>query len=352
MWTAASAMLAAVVIGGCEGRAPEQTGGTFVLMPVATFGLDSGMGALESVPVMSPPIDGKYHVITTPWGRGDHLPRVFDAGGRYVATIGTAGAGPGEFSSAEMVHTSADTVLIHDRNLKRMTWMVPPSTVVRSVPWPERPFTMIELPDGSFVSTSGDFDRGAPMVHLSRDGNVLREFGDVPPAESFEGRIRQLANDPRGGFWSVRATRRYELQQWSAPGELANTYALSTDWFPTIPREVQPSPTAPPSALLTAMWVDSVGTVWTVGLAADPQWYEAFDDEPVSTADRGGYPVRDIERLYDTMIERWDPKTQTLLFSERRDEVYAIAAGPWLMARMTENGDGFVKVELVRVVPR
>jgi hypothetical protein len=183
-------------------------------------------------------------------------------------------------------------------------------------------------------------------------GTVLRQFGDVPADGQFESTNRLLAIDPRGGFWSARGSRRYELQQWRAPGELANTYERSTASFPAITREARISPTEPPSAQLSAMWVDSVGTVWIVGAAADPEWYTAIGSEQVSQMGHDVYPVLDFDRLYDTMIERWDPKTPTLLFSERLDEVCLLSAGPWSRGRQTEDGDGFVKVELVRVVPR
>jgi hypothetical protein len=211
---------------------------------------------------------------------------------------------------------------------------------------------MIELADGSFVSTPGNFDRRPPMVHVSRDGTVQREFGAMLEQGTIESRNRILAVDPNGGFWSARGLLRYELQQWSAPGVLANTYELSTAWFPTTLRQQAASPTSPPSAFLSAMWVDSVGTVWIVGGAADPEWYTAIGSEKVSQGDHEVYPVLDIDGLYDTMIERWDPKTQKLLFSERLDKAYLVSAGPWLLGHQTENGDGFVKVEVVRVVPR
>ncbi len=351
LWTAASAMLAAVVIGGCEGSGPEQTGGTFVLMPVATFGLDTGAGALSSVPVMSAPIGGTYHVVTTPYGRGRELPRVFDVGGRYVSTLGSFGAGPEEYGTAEMVYASGDTALIHDRELKRMSFFVAPSTVVREVPWTERPYTMIELADGSFVQSPGNFDPRPPMLHVSRDGRVLREFGDAPIDANIEPRYRVLARDPAGGFWSARGSLSYELQHWTAPGELQATYQLVAPWFPREPQRTQHSPSQPPSSFVRDMWVDSLGMLWIVSATSDEQWYEALG--PAEQVEGSTYfPVLDPDKFYDTMIERWDPKAKAVVFSERLDAYYGVSAGPWLLGHQTENGDGFVKVELVRVVPR
>jgi hypothetical protein len=85
--------------------------------------------------------------------------RLFDAGGRYLRTIGGAGDGPGEFASAPSIAGLAgDTAYVFDLRSERLTSfdlegeMLEAITLgSESVP---RPRSLLRLTDGSYLSTS------------------------------------------------------------------------------------------------------------------------------------------------------------------------------------------------------
>ena len=135
--------------------------------------------------------------------------RIFDPRGRWVATFGRTGAGPGEFRRIEWVAHSGDTAWFYDSNLQRVTAVLLTSTprLLGTMPITatgsrERYFVMGRLPDGRFVVTtnvSPTFD-GPPGVHrlpgstgiVSRTGDgTVTWLGDFKSAAIF-------AHDPAG----------------------------------------------------------------------------------------------------------------------------------------------------------
>jgi hypothetical protein len=345
-----AASLGALSACGAEQVAPDNPT-QFRLQPVVTIGAAPDTGQLPSIPNITPLLGGQYHVVSTPWGRGKWLPRVYDVRGGFVAEIGREGSGPGEFRGAEMVFATGDTAMIHDASLQRMHFVLPPDSLLRSIPWPSRPFTMLELRDGSFVLTTGDFAPGPPMQHVSRDGQVLEDFGE-PQTSQQQSQHRLFAAAPDGSFWSARSQQRLELQHWRAPGELLATVPLSSDWFTPYDVALPASRTTPPSPVLTAMWTDDAGLVWLVGLVAGERWFEGLSASRTLGDGREFSLVEDADRVFDTIVEVWDPVTPRRLWTERLNRVYATQLGPWLMANTRELDDGHVVAEVVRVVPR
>jgi hypothetical protein len=315
-----------------------------------TIGDGPVAGQLPSPPQISPLIAGQWHIVTTPWGRGKWLPRVYDARGDFLAEVGRAGSGPREYQAAEMVFATGDTAMIHDVSLRRMSFLLPPDSLLRSVPWPERPFSLLELRDGSFVLTNGDFAPGAPLLHVARDGTVLQAFGE--PQSGAVSNHRLLAAAPDGSFWSARSQQRLELQQWRAPGDLVTTLTLDSDWFVPYEKDPPPSLEQPPSPALIAIWTDQDGLLWLVGMAADERWQRGYS-APRDDGDGHQYArVDDPDIVFDAIIEVWDPVSRTRQWSERLDRIYSVQLGPWLMGATQERGDGHVVAEVVRVVPR
>ncbi len=347
-------MLAAVVVSGCGGDVPRAPAtGNFTLEPVATFDAVVGEGALSSPPLITPVLGGTHRVVTTPWGGGERRPRLFDLGGKYLTTLGREGAGPREFQAAELVHATGDTAMIHDIALRRMTFVAPPDSFLRTVVWPHRPYSLHELADGTFVVSTGDFSAGPPMMHLSRTGDLLAEFGEYAAEANQESRHRLFAAAADGGFWSARPWHKYEVQRWRSPGDLVETIRLTASWFPDYGLPQRPSRMTPPSPFLVAMWSDAEGMLWMVGGAPDERWFEGVSAPETLPDGREFARIDDPDRVFDTMIERWDPRTNTRLFSERLDTFYSISPEPWVLGSVRDDGmAGYKLVTLWRVAGR
>ncbi len=352
----ARAIALALVAAGtaaCQGeRATPVATEHFRLEPVVTFSATMGEAALESMPLLTPRLGAGYHVISTPWGKGERLPRVFDSTGRLLLTLGREGAGPNEFRAAEMVYASGDTAMIFDMGARRMTFVAPPDSFLRTVPWQRRPYTLMELKDGSFVISTGDFSPGPAMMHLARDGTLLSEFGDSADQRTQEGRHRVFALSSDGGFWSARTTRRMELQKWRAPGDLETTIPLSASWFRPYDALQRPTETDPPSPGVMGIWEDAAGMVWVVGMVAGERWADGLGSTRALGDGRTYAPIEDPDIVFDTVIECWDPVSRTVRWSQRLDRFYGIQIAPWLMAATRETMLGYHIAEVIRVVPR
>jgi hypothetical protein len=330
--TAASAMLAAVVVSACGDT--DRTAPAFDLVPLATLGDSVGEGAIASVPTVSPRIAGRWYYVATPWGSGTHAPRRYaSTNGAFEGIVGASSA----FGTVEMIHASGDTVLLHDLDRMQMTFLAAPDSVLRTVPWLERPYSLHGLSDGSFVITTGDFSAGPPMLHVSRDGALLREFGTPIETPNTESRYRLFAASRTGGFWSARVSRQLELQKWSAPGVLESTVALNAEWFPRYEREARFGPAVPPSPMLVAFWEDDAGMIWIVGAAPDPQWSDGLGAAVTGEGGQEYYPVVRPDETFDTVIERWDPVKQVRLSSQRLDAFYYTSPEPWTLLSATGN---------------
>ncbi len=350
----AARLVCAALVGASCGRSDvaPPSGERFTLQPVVRFSSTVGDGALESVPLMTPRLAGAYHVVTTPWGTGEKLPRLFDSAGRYLRTLGREGSGPQEFRAAEMVYATGDTAMIFDMGTRQMTFVAAPDAFLRTVPWQHRPYSLMELRDGSFVISTGDFSVAPAMLHVARDGSLLGEFGEPGSPQTQESRHRVFAPAADGGFWSARTQQRLELQKWRAPGDLEATIPLTASWFPRYTEPTFPSQTNPPSPMVLAIWTDAEDMVWIVGLAPGERWFEGMGASRDLGDGRTAARIEDPDKVFDTIIEQWDPASGTRRWSERLDRFYGVQVGPWLMAATRETFLGFQVAEVVRVVPR
>ncbi len=122
--------------------------------------------------------------------------RLFTAEGRYVRTIGRAGEGPGDYRSINRVAWRADTLVVTDGALNRVTWLGSDGRVVRTARISDReapdPDIGILLPemllhDGSVLAQAIPADgaavgagQEAPLLRVSPSGGVLDTIGYVP----------------------------------------------------------------------------------------------------------------------------------------------------------------------------
>jgi len=130
--------------------------------------------------------------------------RLFDSRGRFLRTIGRAGAGPGEFRRIVWVQAvEPDTLLVVDSELRRVTAFDAAGDLLSvtsiagiGVPWPGD----VRLADGSFIllTETGDVwqriragnavadrtDRNTSvLIHYAPDGRLLDTIGRFPGFE-------------------------------------------------------------------------------------------------------------------------------------------------------------------------
>jgi hypothetical protein len=205
----------------------------------------------------------------------------------------------------------------------------------------------VELPDGSLVASVGGYGVEPPLVHLSREGTLYRRFGDVPDDGRPRGQTRQLALASDGTRWSAATERQLTLSRWGTSGALLQHFTPVRDWFPAL-AEIRPvSPDNPPAARVQAIWIDSAGMLWVQGAAADPDWAEGLRRRPGAT--EAPYEVDDPNRVYDGVLDAYDPATGALVASFRDDRLFLSSPEPGLVVTTRTNEDGWYFAEVWRV---
>ena len=133
-------------------------------------------------------------------GQGSLL-RHFDARGRHLRTVGRKGAGPGEFEGLMWVaECGADSVFVYDFVLRRISVFAPNGDFARSFV-PETPVhgrgpSSLACSGGGpmVVSTRtteaveravGPHRLRAPVALVSREGTILRDFGEFPGPDRY-----------------------------------------------------------------------------------------------------------------------------------------------------------------------
>jgi 6-bladed beta-propeller len=125
--------------------------------------------------------------------------RIFDGGGRFVRSIGDAGAGPGEFRYIwDAWLAPPDTLVTFDAGLSRITMFGPDGDVrdmitfeqagsagLAAIPWDR-------FADGSFImrqnrfvpeGTTGNGRSVVPVLRVSAQGQVIDTLGEFPDVD-------------------------------------------------------------------------------------------------------------------------------------------------------------------------
>lgn len=95
---------------------------------------------------------------------------IYDPSGTFIAAFGRRGGGPGEFEDPVSLHWSADTLVVWDRRLRRLSYFNPEGRLLRDV--------RVELPFG------------VSRLEFRQDGRVWAQRGpsySMPPRPDVEG---------------------------------------------------------------------------------------------------------------------------------------------------------------------
>lgn len=161
--------------------APSCSQCSIVLTPILKIGDADGEGVIGRPETVTRDGQGRYYAA---FEEMHGTISVFDAGGRYLQTIGRRGGGPGEYQFISMIHAKrGDTLLVFDSRNRRLTFALPTGQAVRSVRSTINPLSLAELESG--ISSSA-------VTLRMRIALAIRSIGWIRPAR-----------------WSARSAGRY-----------------------------------------------------------------------------------------------------------------------------------------------
>ena len=220
-------VFAATVLAGCGGgdRAQQPDGNGWVVHaePVTEIGRGEGQDALFRVTSAVRLSDGRIAVANA----GTQEIKIFDPQGEHLANLGLRGAGPGEFQVPFWVGTHADSILVWDAALERLTVFDSRGKLARSTQFPpvggSFPSIAGVFPDGSLLLASGTDPATAArqegtawrvsthLVRISPGGQIIDTLATVPSQERYSYRSRdgmgQTVEDLPFGRRTVMAVR-------------------------------------------------------------------------------------------------------------------------------------------------
>ena len=324
-------------------------------------------------PAVSLNMNGRNSKLSTPPisivanSRGDILiargedgpPLVFDQNGMFLRSVGRTGSRPGQYKAAsEITIGPRDTVFIMDRATGSVTVLDPRYELVRSAPGAPGSFSFTLSGDTTALIINAsvpDPERFGNALHsLDLNGNYMKSFaapeGAMLPGAMYP-QMRWLTPRKNGGVWSITAMGRYEIEHWSSDGRLMSRLVRQPPWFPS---SQNPQRTfrveSPRSPINMSITEDSLGYLWIITLVADSRWQEG-----VRANQRNGeehipfVEILDFDRTNDSVVEIIDPRTGTLVASQRFEQMWYRFAAPNLISRFRRQPDGSFLVDIHRV---
>lgn len=317
---------------------------------IMTLGTTDGPGSIAETPRVAVDSRNRYWVIT-----GTELPMVFDSSGRFLASVGAKGSGPGEFQRVLDAVSVGDSMVLFDSGLKRATVVGPDLRSVRTIPAPDiaRTNLVVEWPGNVWqnIQITRPPYAGIPLHRFSyatSPAQLLSSFGPDPAATGAEvGRPHFMMLSVASGerVWAAD-TRRYRLTLWTKEGAKLKTFERQPAWFPAPVFGSPGSKTAPPDPVTRAIQEDSAGLVWVFTSVPSKTWAAAWEDSRKQILRGGEVITRGIafEKLYSTMIEVIDPREGRVVARQLIDGYVAYALPGRRAATLSSDDDGFFRV--------
>jgi hypothetical protein len=296
--------------------------------------------------------NGRFYVFA------DHLAQLYDPAGKYLATIGRVGTGPGETMGAAFpVALPGDSVLVVQPVLSRAAVYDPQLKFARNVSLPGRfaPGRVIQWPDSvllvGLVHTPDRFGFPFHIVSMATPSASLTLSGGPDEVRLAEAETHIVAQQQRCALWTVKNSA-FELTQWDTQLRPIRKLVRVPSWWPTN-TDFKPlgTPTSPPTPTVNGLVLDDRGLLWVFTRVADPEWREAWPKEI-----RGDQEIlgKDIPyaKLLDTIIEVIDPAAGRVVTRARWPHHTAAAlSGPRAAAYMpTADGVPQIRVYKLSVV--
>lgn len=196
----AGLLLTAAVLAACSDAEPahESTAVRWSVeeRPALEIGTGEGDDALYRVTSAARLPDGRIAIANA----GTQQVKLFGADGRHLASLGRRGGGPGEFQVPMWIGSHADSILVWDAALERLTVFDAAGKLARTTPFPTLggsfPSVVGTFADGSLLLASGtDHDAAARqegawrgstrLVRVSPAGRVIDTLATVPSQERY-----------------------------------------------------------------------------------------------------------------------------------------------------------------------
>jgi hypothetical protein len=192
--------IAVLVAAGCDkGEPPRESAvarWTVDARPLVEIGAGEGEGALYRVTAATRLPDGRIAIANA----GTQQVKIFSARGEHLASLGQRGSGPGEFQVPMWVGAHADSILVWDSALERLTVFDANGRLARTTPFPALggsfPSVVGAFADGTLLLASGtDSDAAARregawrestrLVRITPAGRVMDTLATVPSQERY-----------------------------------------------------------------------------------------------------------------------------------------------------------------------
>ena len=318
---------------------------------IASIGDSTGPGELGANPLVVADARGRYWV-TYPTSGGALI--VFDSSGRLLRQVGRGGAGPGEFRFIGAMAPSRRGVEIIDNAQLRWSTYDFNLEFRGSRPSPAQARSVAASTDGraifgAIVQTPEAI--GHPLHLVDSSGNLVRSFG-APSLPYLRGAtnlfVRNVMPDDVGEmFWSSHRTE-YAFEKCSSVSLSCVLYERPVPWFVPHANPVTPSREKPPVTIFVGVRPDGPRYLWSITLVPDSNWTAAIEQAPgTRTAD--GLRIAEPSKYWDSVIERIDLVSRTVVSSLRIDTALLNYVGPSMAYAYRETSSGVSKVDLVQL---
>jgi hypothetical protein len=326
--------------------------------PQAVLGTADGPGALANVIRVVVDVDGRYWVFSE-----GEMPKLFDASGKYIGSVGRKGKGPGEFEwPANLWQLTRDSIAVVDAprihvfssGLRYIRTVISPvldpgSSLV--IKWPTSVVINSNIPTQARFGLPFhlvDFSSVTPRLQSSFGGSNER----ITAANAYTSTIGTLSKSRSGGYWAARANR-YVITKFSDKHESEVILERRPSWFSGVSTMGKGGPEFPPNPRCLGVTEDEDGLLWSFCLKPAPTWRKAWERVRDKIPQRGRVEMpaveEDREYLYVTHVEVIDQKARTVVATVSSNlEVISILPNRYV-AVLGESDEGVPIVRIFRM---
>jgi len=258
-----------------------------------------------------------------------------NASGALESQFGRPGSGPEEFERIVSVLVGpADSLLVYDLMLQRVSVFAPDGTYVRSEYTIYGPTLALDNGDFILAQHIGTPEAaGYPLHVMALNGTIRRSFGSAAPHYRYDIPLetrRVVALSDPGLIWSA-APGRYELEQWDyRTGELVKRVKSHRAWFPPVVQLEADGER--PVTIIEDLIQDDHGMVWVLMRVADDKW----EPPPPIQGERPWTPEY-YDNKHDWVLEAIDPTSGDVLASTRLGQMSYVAPGSEFIVSSTDT---------------
>lgn len=325
------------------------TGCRIVMDTVVSFGEKEGPGELAWQFHVTRDARGRYWVVTR---LAASEARIFSADGRYLRSVGGRGAGPGEFSRIARIAPFPGGMLLTDDIARRGTLYDLDFRLLHSRPafgYPDAQLLRAGAA-GLVAAIVKSPDRIGYSVHeIDTAGTIVRSLvlNALPYREDMADLFKRhvSASSDVSRYW-ISHRREYAFAHCRFADDACEVFLRPVSWFraPVAADfgKRNAALTEPPPPQLVAVSQDDPRFLWTLSWVPDSRWRGAV----VPTA--SSWRITDLNRYFDSVIERVDLVTHRVVASQRVDQVLWSFVAPGQAWFFEEDPDGHARAIVAR----